>query len=313
MLNNKIDSFLNFMSVERGASENTISSYKTDLLQFSNFVTQLSETSNKDNSATVSPAGIRKFALNLGSIGLKASTRSRKIASVRSFFTFLHDEGLIDSNPAQEISLLKLGRSLPHVITIEQAIRLVSTPTSRVSSHIAVRDEAMLQLAYASGLRVTELVNLDTDDLDMEHKRVRCLGKGRKERVVPFHDQAAKRIEEYLRSSRHNIVKYQTKKALFLNQRGFRITRQGFWGILRKYSKLAAIPTKITPHTLRHSFATHMLQGGAPIRHVQELLGHASISTTQIYTHLTTEFMREEYESTHPRAKRKPNFVKSFH
>ena len=311
MLNKEITSFLNFMSVERGASENTISSYKTDLLQFSHFVTHLGKAPNKNNLVIVGSYGLRKFAENLSSTGLKTSTRSRKIASVRSFFTFLHDEGLIDSNPAQEISLLKLGRPLPHIITIEQAIRLVSTPTSRASSHIAVRDEAMLQLAYASGLRVTELVNLDIDDLDMERRRVRCLGKGRKERVVPFHNQAAKRIEEYLKSSRHNIAKHHTKKALFLNQRGFRITRQGFWGILRKYSKLAAIPSKITPHTLRHSFATHMLLGGAPIRHVQELLGHANISTTQIYTHLTTEFMREEYEATHPRAKRKPKLVKS--
>ncbi|PKH46396.1 site-specific tyrosine recombinase XerD, partial [Dehalococcoides mccartyi] len=165
------------------------------------------------------------------------------------------------------------------------------------------RDKAMLELLYASGMRVTELVNLNMLDVDLKEGFVRCFGKGRKERMIPIYPQAAQSVQEYLNEIRPNLVRAEAEKALFLNRRGDRLTRQGLWQILKAYAREAGLDDVVTPHTLRHSFATHMLSGGADLRSVQELLGHANISTTQIYTHLTSEHIRRSYEKAHPRAK----------
>ena len=305
----RVEQFLDYLSVERGSSTNTISSYRTDLLQFAVYFSRDVDEITTGTLDEIRPKVIAEFAVNLRNNGLKPKSTSRKIAAIRSFFAYLHNEGLISKDPSQEVPLPKLGKSLPNILTIEQARNLVTTPLKTSSSHSAARDEAMLQLSYASGLRVTELVSLNLENIDFKSQRVRCMGKGQKERIVPFHNQASERIQLYLDTARPIFDKNGSSEALFLNQRGGQITRQGFWAILKKYAETNGLSNAITPHTLRHSFATHLLQGGAPLRHVQELLGHASISTTQIYTHLTKDFLREEYETAHPRARFPPNQI----
>ncbi|SVB46985.1 uncharacterized protein METZ01_LOCUS199839 [marine metagenome] len=303
LLLDRVEQFLDYLSVERGSPANTISSYRTDLLQFAVYFSRDVDEITTGTFDEIRPTVIAEFAVTLRNSGLKPNSTSRKIAAIRSFFAYLHNEGLVSRDPSQDVPLPKLGKSLPHILTIEQARNLVTIPLKTSSSNSAVRDEAMLQLSYASGLRVTELVSLNLENVDIKSQRVRCMGKGQKERIVPFHNQASERIQLYLDTARPIFDKNGSTEALFLNQRGGQITRQGFWVILKKYAEINGLSDAITPHTLRHSFATHLLQGGAPLRHVQELLGHASISTTQIYTHLTTDFLREEYETAHPRAR----------
>tara|TARA_B100000686_G_scaffold321356_1_gene373940 strand:+ start:1831 stop:2796 length:966 start_codon:yes stop_codon:yes gene_type:complete len=303
IFNTHIENFAHYMLVERGASQNTISSYKTDLKQFCTHLEQNLNSDLLNDIKNINADIISGFLVNLSGLGLKSSTRSRKVATVRSFFTFLHMEGEVTHNPSQDIPMPKLGRILPKTISPEQARNLVTTPLRNFSSNTAIRDESMLQLSYASGLRANELISLNTNSIDLQYGIVRCMGKGRKERLVPFHKQASKSLKLYLEKARPSLSNKNTEKALFLNRRGSRITRQAFWELIRKYGKMSGLSDDISPHTLRHSFATHLLQGGAPLRHVQELLGHASISTTQIYTHLSTEFIREEYESAHPHAR----------
>ena len=293
-----IEQFLDYLSVERAASSNTIYSYRTDLIQFTNFISE-----EKKSWENVSTDDIYNFMQEAHILPMKASTKSRKLATIKSFFSFLHKDELIDSDPSQDIRSYKLEASLPNVLSISQALQLVETPLTISTSPTAFRDQAMLQLTYASGLRVSELIHLDIEDIDFTTQKVRCIGKGNKERIVPFHYKAKLSIQEYLKKFRVKYKNHNSKKALFINVRGSRLSRQSFWLIIKKYSEIMKISDKMTPHTLRHSFATHLLLGGAPIRHVQELLGHANIATTQIYTHLTKDFIREEYEQAHPRSK----------
>jgi len=211
-------------------------------------------------------------------------------------------DGKIEDNPTQNIDSPKIGRALPKVISYSQAMLLLEQPSKKPPLE-AKRDKAMLELLYASGMRVSELVSLNLGDVDTEGGSVRCFGKGNKERIVPIYPQAAQSVKSYLQEARPQMVRSADEKALFVNFRGKRLTRQGLWQILKGYAKSANLEVAITPHTLRHSFATHMLSGGADLRVVQELLGHANISTTQIYTHLTSEHIRRTYEKSHPRAK----------
>ena len=205
-------------------------------------------------------------------------------------------------DPTHNLESPNVGRSLPKALSINQVRVLLEQPTKRTTPE-SRRDEAMLQLLYATGMRVSELMSLDVVDINLEDGDVRAFGKGRKERLIPVHPQAVKVLEAYLRDVRPKLACNNDEKALFLNRRGERLTRQGFWQILKQYAKAAAITSPVTPHTLRHSFATHMLNGGADLRTIQELLGHANIATTPIYTHLTSEYVRQTYEKSHPRAK----------
>ena len=209
---------------------------------------------------------------------------------------------MLKEDPTHNLESLSVGRSLPKPISISQVRTLLEQPGKHTTPE-AKRDEAMLQLLYASGMRVSELMALNVDDVNLVDGDVRCFGKGKKERLIPIHPQANKVIDEYVSKARPQLAHSRDEKALFLNRRGERLTRQGFWQILKQYAKSAGITTPVTPHTLRHSFATHMLNGGADLRAVQELLGHANISTTQIYTHLTSEHVKRTYEKSHPRAK----------
>jgi integrase/recombinase XerD len=299
-----IENFLKYLVVEKGFSKNTEEAYRNDLYQLEGFATD--ECTKQGTTPAWNNFGRQEmlsYMLNLKDKKYAPATLARKIAAAKSFFKFLTEEHKVQQNPTENIASLKVGRALPKPITVAQARRLLDEP-SKESTSEAKRDKAMLELLYASGMRVSEMVSLNLGDVDCTGGFVRCFGKGHKERMIPIYPRAAQSIEEYLKQARPRIVQNNDEeKALFLNVRGERLTRQGLWQILKGYAKAANIESEVTPHTLRHSFATHMLNGGADLRMVQELLGHANISTTQVYTHLTTEHIHNTYDKSHPRAK----------
>jgi len=298
-----IDSFLDYLAVEKGFSENTIAAYRNDLHQLAGFIEE--EAAKRGTIppwAAFDRQAMLSYLLELKGRGYAATTIARKVAAIKSFFGFMVAEGMMKDNPTRDVASGKVGKSLPKPISISQVQRLLEQP-AKLSKPEAKRDKAMLELLYATGMRVSELVSLNLADLDTEGGYVRCFGKGHKERLLPIYERAVRAVKEYLTDARPRLARGSEGKALFLNRRGERLTRQGLWQILKGYAKSAELGTEITPHTLRHSFATHMLSGGADLRSVQELLGHANISTTQIYTHLTTEHIRRTYEKSHPRAK----------
>ena len=297
----EIERFLSYMAVERGVSRNTLSAYRSDARQLHDFLT---DSAGNDAAAvdwqSVGARDVAAYLLHLRSKEYSDTTLARKAASTRSLFGFLFHEGVIDEDPTDNMSAPKVGRSLPKALSVEEVNALLDCNPE--PSPDAMRDRAMLEVLYASGIRVSELVSLDIDDVDLEQGYVRCFGKGSKERLVPIHSGAVEALAEYIEHGRPQLHSTKSDRALFLNRRGARLTRQGFWTILKGAAARAGITTSITPHTLRHSFATHLLRGGAPLRHVQELLGHSSITTTQVYTHLTSEHVRSEYQKSHPRA-----------
>lgn len=296
-----IDQFLRFLSVEKGFSPNTLSAYRNDLSQFATFV----EEKNGPSAATpaaVDRETILSYLLHLKERSYSPATVARKVSAVKSFFKFLEAEGRVGKNPTDGLASPKVGRSLPKALTEDEVVALLSQP-ARSSTPEAQRDQAMLELLYASGMRVSELVSLNIGDINLEAGFVRCRGKGDKERVIPIHPKAVDSVRAYLEQGRRRILRQPREKAIFLNRRGERLTRQGFWLILKGYAKAAQIESPVSPHTLRHSIATHLLRRGLDLRSVQELLGHANIATTQIYTHLTSDWVRRVYDRAHPRAR----------
>ena len=298
-----VEGFLNYLEVEKGVSPNTTAAYRNDLNQLVELLEpKLNGEGGTGSWSQVDSSLLSDYALSLQDRGYSETTKARKIASVKSLFKFLAREGLITGRSTEMLSSPRIGRALPKSLTLDEVERLLAE-TSKSDTREALRDKAMLELLYASGMRVSELVSLNLGDVNLREGYVRCFGKGSKERLIPLHDSAIQAVQEYMKSARPALP-YTTKEtALFLNRRGERLTRQGFWLILKGYAKQADIKTRITPHTIRHSFATHLLRGGASLRHVQELLGHASITTTQVYTHLASEHVREEYDKAHPRAR----------
>jgi integrase/recombinase XerD len=297
-----IESFLNYLTVEKGFSQNTVFAYRNDLNQLASFVEDEAVRHGSTPSwSGFGRQGVLSYLLNLKERNYAATTIARKVAAMRSFFEFMMNEGDIKDNPTQNIASPKVGRALPKPISISQVRRLLDEP-ARQSRSEAKRDTAILHLLYASGMRVSELVSLNLNDVDLVGGFVRCFGKGHKERIIPIAPRAVQAVADYSKELRPRLVQRSEEPALFLNARGERLTRQGLWQILKEYAKSVGLEG-ITPHTLRHSFATHMLSGGADLRSVQELLGHANISTTQVYTHLTTDHIRQTYEKSHPRAK----------
>ena len=300
-----VQQFLSFMSVEKGASANTISAYRNDLQQFGSYLHEA-----EPSGRTATPWGSVNADILQGYIrGLRAkdyadATVARKVAAVKSFFNYLTAEGVVDTDPTETLSSPRVGKSLPKSLTVGEVDELLEQPGKR-STPEAHRDKAMLELLYATGMRVSELVSLNLESIELHNNRatVRCIGKSNKERLIPIHEQAVVALRIYLEDARPELVRTRKERALFINRRGERLTRQGFWLILKNYAKAAKITSDVTPHTLRHSFATHMLRGGAPLRNVQELLGHANISTTQVYTQLTDAHVREVYDKAHPRAR----------
>lgn len=299
-----IGHFLNFLSVEKGASGNTISAYKNDLSQFDSYVTGIHGNGRAREWEQLERDFIVDYVLQLKQKNYAEATVARKVAAIKSFFQYMQAEGSIRRNPAESLESPRVGRQLPKPLSVTEVDELLEQPLKRNTPE-AKRDRAMLELLYATGLRVTELVSLNLEDANMlpPHPYVRCMGKGQKERTIPIHEQAAASVVDYLNDGRAALVKNRAENALFVNRRGERLTRQGFWLILKQYAKEAGITKPVTPHTLRHSFATHMLRGGAPLRNVQELLGHANISTTQVYTQIANEHVRQVYDKAHPRAR----------
>ena len=298
-----IERFLTYLSVEKGFSENTLSAYRNDLSQLAAFVEEKAGKRSGASSWTdFNRQTMLSYQLQLKERNYATTTLARKVAAAKSFFKFMVAEGFLKDNPMENVSSPNVGRILPKPISIAQVRRLLDQP-GKLSTPEAKRDSAMLSLLYASGMRVSELISLNLGDVDTQDDFVRCFGKGRKERVIPIARKASLTLDEYLKEARPKLARSKDEKALFLNRRGERLTRQGFWQILKGHARAAELSVDITPHTLRHSFATHMLSGGADLRSVQELLGHANISTTQVYTHLTSEHVRRTYEKAHPRAR----------
>ncbi|TYO95596.1 site-specific tyrosine recombinase XerD [Desulfallas thermosapovorans] len=288
--------FLNYLAVERGLAQNTISSYALDLKQFKNFCRRRQVSKAGEITRNV----VLNYILELKKSGRSSATIARHMAALKAFCRFLVDEQVLGSDPMANLESPGLPKKLPGVLAQEEVQKLLEQP--RVGNPGGLRDKAMLELMYATGMRVSELLTLDLDQVDCEHGYVRCLGKGSKERIIPVGSVARNFLSEYLRWGRAKIKANKGEKALFLNMRGNRLTRQGFWKIIKKYARQAGIAREITPHTLRHSFATHLLENGADLRALQEMLGHADITTTQIYTHLTENKLRETYDKHHPRA-----------
>ena len=298
----RLEEFFHYMTVERGVSSNTLAAYRNDLSQLVEYLEGRNLGAFRPASwADVSEQTISDYVLYLHELGYSETTRARKIASAKSLFGFLVMEQVLEGNPTANVGSPKIGRSLPDPLTIDEMERLLEVPAA-LKTPEARRDLVMIELLYATGMRVSELTALDIEDVDVSDGSVRCFGKGGKERILPIHSGAVQLLISYIQDARPVLAGAKSPTALFLNRRGNRLTRQGFWLILKGYTEKAGLNGRVTPHTLRHSFATHLLRGGAPLRHVQELLGHASITTTQIYTHLTSEHVRAEYDGAHPRA-----------
>ena len=300
-----ISLFLQHLIVERGFSRNTWEAYRNDLQQFHQFLEERSNGQVAGGSPWL--AGdldlLNQYITELRDRkGYRDTTTARKVAAIKSFFSFLLLNGYISEDPTESLGSPRIGRTLPKCLSEDDVTQLLDV-AAKSGTPESNRDATILELLYATGLRGSELVSLNVSDIDFQEAYIRCWGKGSKERLVYLYPKAVSKLRQYLGSARVSLLRSQKRKnALFVNHRGERLTRQWVWNILKTYSKKANIGEGITPHTLRHSFATHLLQNGASLRHVQELLGHSSISTTQVYTHLTNHHLRREYEKSHPRA-----------
>lgn len=292
-MDNLLDQFINHLRVERGLAANTVQAYSRDLTRFLQFL-----ENRKLSPLKASRDQITEY---LGELGRELSSRSvhRNISAIKMFFRFLVSEGMIKNSPARLLETPKLSRRLPGVLTQAEVEQLLAQPDS--SNPRGRRDRAMLEVLYATGLRVSELVSLKVLNTDMEAGYVRTLGKGSKERIIPMGEKAMEAIREYLEQGRVQLTKGTNAPYLFLNSRGRAMTRQGFWKIIKKYARQTGIRKGITPHSIRHSFATHLLEAGADLRSVQVMLGHTDISTTQIYTHVTRKRLKELHQKYHPR------------
>ena len=298
----QVDDFIRHLEVERRYSGHTLTAYRNDLTQF---VAHLAAPGlhgpPPTRFADVDRARIVDYVLHLKSRGYSSATVARKVAAVKSLFRFLQAEGALRDDPTAALEAPAVDKRLPRTLSREDVVRLLDAPHAG-SGPKALRDAALLELLYATGMRVSELVALDVGDIDLAGETVRCFGKGAKERVVPLYHGAAAIVADYLQHGRVAYLKRGDEKALFLNPRGTRLTRQGLWLIIKEYVRAVGIRIDVTPHTLRHSFATHLLDGGANVREVQKLLGHSNVSTTQIYTHVSNERLRAAYDQAHPRA-----------
>jgi integrase/recombinase XerD len=292
--------FLAYLEFERGLSRNTLEAYRGDLLQFGRFLEERSATAVDANSADISDFLTRLATGDADHRPASPATIHRKSACLRSFYRHLRREGLRDSDPTAGLSAPRRSRKLPHVLTRGEIDRLLSQP--RGTDPHALRDRALLELMYACGLRASEAIGLELGDVDMEERVLRARGKGSKERIVPIGQAALRALRVYLERGRPGIVKDGTEAHLFVNFRGGQLTRQGLYKIVRRHATGAGLADRMSPHTLRHTFATHLLAGGCDLRSVQEMLGHADVSTTQLYTHLSSERLKDVYFKAHPRA-----------
>ncbi len=294
-MNQLFTEFINYAENEKQLSKNTLEAYARDIKQFLAYVNK-----NKiDNLANTNKTTIITYLVYLQAKGRAASTISRSIASIRCFYQYLLLSKIVDIDPTLNLESPKTKKKLPAVLTLTEVDTLLNQP--KPSTHKGIRDKAMLELLYATGIRVSELISLKVNDINLELCFVKCTNNT-KERVIPIGLMAVQALEDYLKNVREHQIKNKNEELLFLNMQGGQLTRQGFWKIIKTYTKQSKIKKTITPHTLRHSFATHMVQNGADLKSVQEMLGHSDISTTQIYANLTKNKIRDVYNKTHPRA-----------
>ena len=291
-----LDNFLNYLMVEKGLSKNTIESYSRDLQKFITYL----EKNNRVDLSEVANLDIMAFLVEVKSKGLSSKSTGRNLSAVRMFFKFLVQEGFLDIDPSINIESPKIRPSLPSVLSIAEVDSLLSQPDVKTTR--GLRDRAMLELLYATGVRVSELVNLKLTSLNLDVGYIIAFGKGSKERIIPLGDTSKDYLKEYLVIVRPKHAKGMVSSYLFLNPSGKKFSREGFWKMLKRYALKAGINRKLSPHTLRHSFATHLLERGADLRSVQIMLGHVDIATTQIYTHITQERLKKIHKQYHPRA-----------
>ncbi|HAY40411.1 MAG TPA: site-specific tyrosine recombinase XerD [Desulfobacteraceae bacterium] len=290
-----VDQYINYLVFEKGLSEKTIESYSSDLSKYLEF---LKQKGVNDITQADTPL-ILKHLIALRESGLGSKSCARHLITLRGFHKFLAQEKILEFDPAKLVDLPKSGLKLPDVLSVSEVNLLLNIPDS--NTVLGKRNSAMLELLYAAGLRVSELVNLRFLDVNIEACFVRVMGKGSKERIVPFGLYAKNKIDDYINNSRPLLLKNRISKYLFVARAGKPMTRQGFWKLLKQYVKQAGIKKKVTPHSLRHSFASHLLEGGADLRTVQVMLGHVDISSTQIYTHVARDHLRKIHEKYHPR------------
>lgn len=298
-----IQEFIDYLGVERGLAVNTLESYGRDLRQFLRYLNNGEDPDDGGDQLLIEAATratVVAYVIWMRERGMASSTIARRLAAMRSFYNFMVQEDYMPRNPVRDVEVPKPDRRLPVVMTVEEVERLLRQPDA--GDAIGIRDRAILELLYATGIRVTELVDLDLEHIDTVRRQLRCIGKGDKERLVPMGSLSAQAVQKYLDAGRPQLLRDPRERALFVNNHGRRLTRQGVWKIVKRHGHSARINKKITPHTLRHSFATHLLENGADLRSVQEMLGHADISTTQIYTHLTGGHLKDVYSRAHPRA-----------
>ncbi|PGY13942.1 site-specific tyrosine recombinase XerD [Bacillus sp. AFS031507] len=295
-MDEQIKDFMDYLTVEKGSAKNTIMAYERDLKNYLHYLINVESVHSLNDVQRVHIVHFLRF---LKEQGKSSKTLARHIASVRAFHQFLLRAKATDQDPSVQIETPRLERSLPNVLSLQEVEILLDAPNTQ--DHFGIRDKAMLELLYATGIRVSELIGLEIDNIQLTMGFVRCTGN--KERIIPIGRAAADAIKHYLEDGRHRFTSAkQQDHALFLNHQGKQLTRQGFWKILKKLAREAGIDKELTPHTLRHSFATHLLENGADLRAVQEMLGHADISTTQIYTHVSKTKLKDVYSKFHPRA-----------
>jgi integrase/recombinase XerD len=290
-----MDQYLNYLLIEKGLSANTLDAYKTDLNRFADFLDSAGIQSLYEADSAV----ILKHLIGLRDSGMGPRSRARHLVTMRGFFKFLVQEKILEKNPATRIDLPKSGLKLPDVLSVQEINRILNMPDAQKPA--GVRNAAMIELMYAAGLRVSELVTVKIQDVNLDGCCVRVFGKGAKERMVPFGQPARQKIDFYVTTTRPLLMHPHASPFLFVARAGKPMTRQGFWKILKRYARTAGILKPITPHSLRHSFASHLLEGGADLRSVQIMLGHVDISTTQIYTHVARDHLKRMHEKYHPR------------
>jgi integrase/recombinase XerD len=287
--------FTDYIGLEQGLSPRTIEAYQRDLARFAEYA----EVKGAVAPVDITTKLMREYVYHLKDLGLSPASIRRNVSAIRTYFRFLTGDGIVVRDPSERLETPKRWRSLPEVLTVEEVQKLLASPT--LDDNLVFRDRALLELAYGAGLRVSEWITLGVRDLLLDEGLVRVFGKGSKERLVPIGRSAIGALAIYIREQRPKLEKGEGKGILFLNSRGKPLTRMGAWKILRGHVDRAGITKHVSPHTLRHSFATHLLEGGADLRAVQEMLGHVDIATTQIYTHVDREYLRRVHRSYHPR------------
>ena len=290
-----IGEYASYLRLERCSSDNTITSYVRDVTQFCRYLEEVEET----ELLQCAQEHIERYIAYMTGRGKSAASVARSVASLKSFYSYLMDRGLIAINPAKSVAPVRTERKLPQILTGKEVERLLEQP--QCVDPKGYRDHAMLELLYATGIRVSELIGLNIGDVNLTGSFIRCTSRG-KERIIPLYSGAVKALSDYMRDIRGQLVLDPREKALFVNMSGERMSRQGFWKIIKYYQEKAQIDKDITPHTLRHSFAAHLLENGADLRSIQEMLGHADISSTQIYSHMIKQKLQDVYHKAHPRA-----------